>query len=123
MGNKIKLLVVDDDRQFLDILCKRLERRAFEVTSVNSGEEAIEIARKERFDIALVDWRMPRMDGEQVLETLKKEHMFMEVIILTAYGAMDSVIIRSARLGVFRYLEKPCELDELVEVLEEAYQK
>jgi len=122
MGNKIKLLAVDDDRQFLDITCKLLECRAFEVTPVNSGEEAIEAARKQKFDIALVGLRMPGMDGEQVLETLKKEHMFMEVIILTAYGAMDSVL-RSARLGVFRYLEKTCELDELVEVLEEAYQK
>ena len=122
MGDKIKLLVVDDEKQFLETICKRLELRDFEVTPVSSGEEAIEAARKKEVEIALVDLKMPGMDGEQVLEALKKEHKFMEVIILTGHGSIDSAV-RSTKLGVYSYLQKPCELDTLLHLLKEAYQK
>ena len=122
MGDKIRLLVVDDEEQFLENICKLLERRNFDVTPVSSGEEAIEAARKEEFEIALVDLKMPGMDGEQVLETLKKEHLFMEVVILTGHGSIDSGI-RSTELGVHSYLQKPCGLDTLLYVLKGAYQE
>ena len=122
MGEKIRLLLVDDETQFLETICKRLELRNFEVTPVNSGEEAIEVARKNEFEIALVDLKMPGMSGEQVLETLKKEHKFLEVIILTGHGSIDSAI-RSTKLGAYYYLQKPCELEMLLQVLKEAYQK
>lgn len=122
MGEKIRLLLVDDERQFLETICKRLELRNFEVTPVSSGEEAIEAARKNEFEIALVDLKMPGMSGEQVLETLKKEHNFLEVIILTGHGSIDSAI-RSTKLGAYYYLQKPCELEMLLQVLKEAYQK
>ncbi|HJX32262.1 MAG TPA: response regulator [Thermodesulfobacteriota bacterium] len=122
MGEKIRLLLVDDERQFLETICKRLELRNFEVTPVSSGEEAIEAARKNEFEIALVDLKMPGMGGEQVLETLKKEHKFLEVIILTGHGSIDSAV-RSTKLGAYYYLQKPCELEMLLQVLKEAYQK
>lgn len=122
MGDKIKLLVVDDERQFLETICKRLELRNFEVTPVSSGEEAVDVARKNDFEIALVDLKMPGMGGEQVLETLKKEHKFLEVIILTGHGSIDSAV-RSTKLGAYYYLQKPCELEMLLIVLKEAYQK
>ena len=122
MGEKIRLLLVDDETQFLETICKRLELRNFEVTPVSSGEEAIEVARKNEFEIALVDLKMPGMSGEQVLETLKKEHKFLEVIILTGHGSIDSAV-RSTKLGAYYYLQKPCELEMLLQVLKEAYQK
>ena len=122
MKEKIRLLLVDDERQFLETICKRLELRNFEVTPVSSGEEAIEAARKQEFEIALVDLKMPGMGGEQVLETLKKEHKFLEVIILTGHGSIDSAV-RSTKLGAYYYLQKPCELEMLLQVLREAYQK
>ena len=122
MGEKIRLLVVDDERQFLETICKRLELRNFEVTPVNTGEEAIEAAQKNDFEIALVDLKMPGMSGEQVLEILKKEHKFLEVIILTGHGSIDSAV-RSTKLGAYYYLQKPCELEMLLLVLKEAYQK
>ncbi|WAC08236.1 MAG: response regulator [Thermodesulfobacteriota bacterium] len=122
MGEKISLLLVDDERQFLETICKRLELRNFEVTPVSSGEEAIEAARKNEFEIALVDLKMPGMGGEQVLEVLKKEHKFLEVIILTGHGSIDSAV-RTTKLGAYYYLQKPCELEMLLQVLEEAYQK
>ena len=122
MPDKIKLLVVDDEKQFLEIISKRLSVRDFDVTPVSSGEEAIEAARKQEFEIALVDLKMPGMGGEEVLDILKREHKFMEVVILTGYGAIDSAI-RCTKAGVYGYLEKPCELETLLNVLREAYQR
>jgi len=122
MPDKIKLLVVDDEKQFLETISKRLSMRDFDVTPVSSGEGAIEAARKQEFEIALVDLKMPGMGGEEVLEILKREHKFMEVIILTGYGTIDSAI-RCTKAGVYNYLEKPCELETLLNVLREAYQR
>lgn len=122
MEEKIRLLVVDDERPFLETICKRLELRNFDVTPVTSGEEAIEVARKNEFEIALVDLKMPGIGGEQVLEALKKEHKFLEVIILTGHGSIDSAV-RSTKLGAYYYLQKPCELEILLQVLKEAYRK
>jgi DNA-binding NtrC family response regulator len=122
MPDKIKLLLVDDEKQFLETISTRLIMRDFDVTPVNSGEEAIEAARKKVFEIALVDLNMPGIGGEEVLEILKREHKFMEVVILTGYGAIDSAI-RCTKAGVYGYLEKPCELDTLLNVLREAYQR
>jgi ActR/RegA family two-component response regulator len=92
MADKIKLLLVDDEKQFLETISTRLGMRDFDVTTANSGEEAIEAARKKEFEIALVDLNMPGIGGEKVLEILKREHKFMEVVILTGYGAIDSAI-------------------------------
>ena len=122
MPDKIKLLVVDDEKQFLETISKRLSMRDFDVTPVSSGEEAIEAARKQEFEIALVDLKMPGMGGEEVLEILKREHRFMEVVILTGYGSIDSAI-KCTKAGVYGYLEKPCELETLLSVLREAYQR
>jgi len=122
MADKIKLLLVDDEKQFLETISTRLGMRDFDVTAVSSGEEAIDAARKKGFEIALVDLNMPGIGGEKVLEILKREHKFMEVVILTGYGAIDSAI-RCTKAGVYGYLEKPCELDTLLNVLREAYQR
>jgi DNA-binding NtrC family response regulator len=122
MPDKIKLLLVDDEKQFLETISKRLSMRDFDVTPVSSGEEAIEAARKQEFEIALVDLKMPGIGGEEVLEILKREHKFMEVVILTGYGAIDSAI-RCTKAGVYGYLEKPCELEKLLDVLREAYHR
>ncbi|MDI6775788.1 MAG: response regulator [Syntrophales bacterium] len=122
MPDKIKLLVVDDEKQFLETISKRLSMRDFDVTPVSSGEEAIEAARKQEFETALVDLKMPGMGGEEVLEILKREHRFMEVVILTGYGSIDSAI-KCTKAGVYGYLEKPCELETLLSVLREAYQR
>src|SRR3989337_3095940 len=122
MADKIKLLLVDDEKQFLETVSTRLGMRDFDVTTANSGEEAIEAARKQEFEIALVDLNMPGMGGERGLEILKRDRKFMEVVILTGYGAIDSAI-RCTKAGVYGYLEKPCELVTLLKVLREAYQR
>src|SRR4030065_1961364 len=87
---KINLLIVDDEEQFLKSTAKRLEVRGFHVIAVDRGDEAIEAASEHPIDVALVDLKMPGMNGEQTLETLKKQHQWMEVVILTGHGSVYS---------------------------------
>ncbi len=117
----IKLLIVDDEIKFLDSIAKRLEMRNFDVTKAINGADALEIARSQKFDLALLDLKMPGIDGQQVLEILKKEHKFLEVIILTGHGSLDSAV-ECTRLGAFDYLPKPYELEKLLEKLQKAYE-
>ena len=121
MEEKIKLLIVDDEVQFLNSIAQRLELRGFEVTKAVNGQEAVEAARNDKFDLGLLDLKMPGLDGRQVLEILKKEHKFLEVIILTGHGSLESAV-ECTKLGAYTYLPKPYELDKLIEVLKEAYQ-
>ena len=117
---KINLLVVDDEEQFLESISKSLQVRDFNVVAVNRGEKAIEAARNNPFDIALVDLKMPGINGEETLKALKAEHRWMEVIILTGHGTIDSAV-ECTKSGAYSYLQKPCSLDELLESLINAY--
>jgi DNA-binding NtrC family response regulator len=119
--DKIKILIVDDEVKFLDSIAQRLELRDFDVTKSTNGEEAIEIAKTEKFDLALLDLKMPGLDGREALKILKNEHKFLEVIILTGHGSLDSAV-ECTKLGAFSYLPKPYELENLLEVLRQAYE-
>ncbi|MFH1764304.1 MAG: response regulator [Gemmatimonadota bacterium] len=121
MEQAIKLLIVDDETRFLNAIAQRLTKRGFDVRTAENGEEAIQIARSEKFDIALLDLRMPGMDGGEVLRVLKGEHQFLEAIILTGHGSLESAV-ELTKVGAFSYLPKPYELEKLIEVLREAYQ-
>ena len=119
---QINLLIVDDEEQFLKSMTKRLEIRDFNVIAVDRGEKAIEAAREHPIDIALVDLKMPGMNGEQTLEALKKQHQWMEVVILTGHGSVDSAV-ECTKSGAYSYLQKPCEWERLLSVLAEAYKR
>ena len=121
MAKKIRLLIVDDEERFLKTLTQRLGLRDFEVTSASNGQTAIEFAEQQQFDLALVDLKMPGMRGERVLELLKKKDPYIEAVILTGHGSIDSAV-ECTKLGCFGYLQKPCETEELMKVLKEAYQ-
>jgi DNA-binding NtrC family response regulator len=121
-SDNINLLIVDDEAQFLEAICKRLQVRGFNVVAVDRGEKALEAAREHPIDIALVDLKMPGLNGEATLEALKSEHEWMEVVILTGHGSIDSAV-RCTRSGAYSYLQKPCRLEQLLEVLKEAYKK
>ena len=121
-NKKIRLLVVDDEEQFLQSLGKRLEARDFDVVTTNRGEKAIDAARDREFDIALVDLKMPGMNGEETLEALKQEHEYLEVVILTGHASVDSAV-ECTKMGAYSYLQKPCEFDVLLGVLADAHKK
>ncbi|MCG8618700.1 MAG: response regulator [Desulfobacterales bacterium] len=123
MGNenkKINLLMVDDEEEFLNSLSERLETRDFTVTTATQGEGAIEAAKKGGFDVAILDLNMPGMDGMELLKILKENHKFLEVIILTGFGKVESYK-EATKLGAFSYLEKPFDMDQLLEELKNAY--
>ena len=109
----IRLLLVDDEVGYLEVLSKRLTRRGFEVTTASSGAEAIRAARRWDFDVAVVDLKMEDMDGIEVLKVLKRMVPDLHVIILTGHGSE-----RAAREGIaqgaFDYLIKPVGLDPLI---------
>lgn len=121
MEHVIKLLIVDDETRFLNAIAQRLTKRGLDVRTAANGADAIEMARAEKFDIALLDLKMPGMDGGQVLRILKEEHQFLEAIVLTGHGSLESAV-ELTKLGAFSYLPKPYELDKLIEVLKEAYE-
>jgi DNA-binding NtrC family response regulator len=116
---KIRLLLVDDEVGYLEVLEKRLRLRGFEVSTANSGAEAIQALRGADFDVAVVDLKMEDMDGIDVLKILKKMLPTLQVIMLTGHGSE-----RAARdglaLGAFDYLTKPIALEALVETIEVA---
>ncbi len=120
--NKINLLIVDDEEDFLNAISRSLEMRDFNVIAVNRGDRALEAAREQEIDIALVDLKMPGMDGQETLEALKASHPWMEIVILTGHGTIDSAAA-CTRSGAFSYLQKPCEFDRLLETLIQAFKQ
>jgi DNA-binding NtrC family response regulator len=119
---KINLLIVDDEEQFLESISKSLELRDFHVIAVNRGDKAIEAAKQQPIDVALVDLKMPGISGEETLRLLKQEHKWLEVVILTGHGALQSAV-ECTKIGAFSYLQKPCELSALIEALQAAYKQ
>ena len=118
---KINLLIVDDEEDFLKSIAERLGMRDFDVTTATEGKIAIKAAKKGKFDVAILDMKMPGMDGMELLQILKKKHKFLEVIILTGHGAIDSAV-EATKLGAYSYLEKPYDFENLLEVLKKAYE-
>lgn len=121
-NEKIHLLMVDDEVKFLETITKRLKLKFFEITSATNGADAIEAAKKGRFDVAVIDLQMPGIDGIKVLEILKKNHKFLEVIILSGHATIKTAV-ECTKLGAFKILEKPCEFDKLVEAIKDAYER
>jgi DNA-binding response OmpR family regulator len=109
-----RLLLVDDEIGYLDVLAKRLTHRGFKVTTASSGAEAIRALRKWEFDLAVVDLKMEDMDGIEVLKVLKKMDPVLQVIILTGHGSERAARDGLAH-GAFDYLIKPIGLDPLIE--------
>ena len=119
--NKIKLLLVDDEIEFLQAIAERLALKDYDVIVASNGREAIAAAEKDLFDVAVVDFNMPGMDGTQILKVLKERHKYLEIIMLTGYATIDSAV-ECTKLGAFKYLEKPYDFENLVETIQEAYE-
>ena len=119
--NKVKLLLVDDEIDFLHAIAERLTLKDFDVITAANGGEAISAAENDLFDVAVVDFQMPGMDGTRVLKALKERHRYLEIIILTGHATIESAV-ESTKLGAFKYLEKPYKFEQLVEVIKEAYE-
>lgn len=120
--NILSLLIVDDDEAFRNVVKDRFSRRGHHVVLAANGKEAISLSQRNSFDIALVDIKMPEMDGIELLKQLKSERPNIEVVILTGHATIDTAI-DTIKLGAYHYLTKPCKLAELEVVIQKAHEK
>jgi two-component system NtrC family response regulator len=118
----IKVLLVDDEETLLEYLSKRLLREGFTVKATFSGEEAIQVAADENYDVAVVDLKMPGIDGVETQKRLKKIQPLLQCIVLTGHGSVESAL-ESGQQDAFKYCLKPIDYEALVETIKEAYQK
>jgi two-component system NtrC family response regulator/two-component system response regulator AtoC len=116
------LLIVDDEDAFRVGLCERLERKGFTTLGARTGAEALSLAAQHLLDVALVDIRMPGMDGIELLSKLKETHPSIEVIILTGVATVATAI-EAMKNGAYDYLNKPVNFEELKILIERAYEK
>ncbi len=110
----VRLLFVDDEVGYLEVLCKRLKKRDFDVTTAYSGAEAIRAVRDRDFDVAVVDLKMEDMDGIELLKILRQMLPSLQVIMLTGHGS-ERAARNGISLGAFDYLLKPIDLNALLE--------
>jgi two-component system NtrC family response regulator len=118
----IKVLLVDDEETLLEYMSKRLLRKGFTVKAVFSGQDAAEAAKEEYFDVAVVDLKMPGMDGVETQRELHRIQPFLQCIVLTGHGSIDSAL-QSGHEDAFLYLLKPIDYENLVTGIRDAYEK
>jgi DNA-binding NtrC family response regulator len=116
----IKVLLVDDEEQFVKTLAQRLETRGFTVNVVFNGKDAIAYMQEHEVDVVILDVLMPEMDGIETLGQMKKINPIAEVIMLTGHATVETAI-EGMKVGAFDYLMKPTEMQALVEKIEKAY--
>ncbi|MFH1135272.1 MAG: response regulator [Pseudomonadota bacterium] len=115
-----KILLVDDEKEFLNVLSDRLAKRGFQVFSAGGGREALTMLRASPdFEVVALDFRMPGLDGVETLKLIKKEHPLLEVLILTGHSTVESGV-EGIKHGAFDYLTKPCEIDDLAAKINQA---
>ncbi len=121
MGSK-KILLVDDEVDFTENMTRLLKNRGYLVSAVNSGDMAIKALQENKFDVMVLDLKMPGMDGITTLQEVKKLELFTETLILTGHGAIHTAL-EAMKLGAYDYLTKPCEIEELVAKIQGAGKK
>lgn len=117
------VLLVDDEKSFLEIMEKRLGTRDLEVTIAGSGQESLDILEKDKdIDVAILDVKMPGMDGLETLREMRSRFPLVEVIMLTGHGTIETAI-EGMKQGAFDYLLKPCDIEQLVGLVRQAKDK
>ena len=119
------VLIVDDEVAFVETLVKRLAKRDLRVVAAHSGPEALEkleASGPTKIDVVILDVKMPGMDGLETLARIKEQHPLIEVVMLTGHATVESAI-DGMKKGAFDYLMKPCEVDVLLEKINQATTK
>jgi DNA-binding NtrC family response regulator len=119
---KIRVLLVDDEKDFIDVLAERLEARDFTTSKAYSGDEAMGLVREKEVDVVLLDVQMPGKDGVTVLKEIKAFNPLVEIIMLTGHSTVESAV-EGMKIGAYDYLLKPTETKDLVEKIVLAYKR
>jgi DNA-binding NtrC family response regulator len=114
-----RVLLVDDEEEFVSALSERLMLRGIEVDSALNGEDALGRMEEKEFEVVILDVMMPGLSGLEVLRQIKSTHPNTQVILLTGHGATREGI-EGMRLGAFDYLIKPVDIEEMLEKMKEA---
>jgi nitrogen regulation protein NR(I) len=114
-----KILIVDDDEGLVHFLCRFFARREYEVSSCNNGATALEMMESDSFDLILLDYKMPGRNGLDTLKEIRRLQVKTPVIVMTAYGTMDTAI-EAMKLGAYDYLLKPFDRTELERLAKDA---
>ncbi len=117
----IRVLLVDDEKEFIDALAQRLEIRGFEVKTVYSGLEAIKIIPDLDFDVVVLDIKMPGMEGLEVLGKIKNIKPEVEVVMLTAHGSLEEAM-QAMKKDAHDFIMKPASIDVIIEKINTAYE-
>ncbi|MGE4297779.1 MAG: response regulator [Desulfovibrionaceae bacterium] len=118
--DRIKMLLVDDEQEFVETLAERLRLRELGPEVALDGERALQLVQDEIPDVMVLDLKMPGIDGMEVLRRVRAKYPAVQVVILTGHGS-DKDRDEVMRLGAYAYLQKPVEIDELVSVVHDAY--
>lgn len=121
MTKTIKILLVDDEAEFVKTLSERIQIRGFDVRYALNGEKALVACKNAVPDVMVLDLKMPGMEGMEVLRRVKKNHPDVEVLILTGHGSKKDEI-QARRIGAFDYLQKPVGIEILIESIRQAIQ-
>jgi DNA-binding NtrC family response regulator len=114
-----KILLVDDEKDFLDVMSERIEARGMEVTTAESAMKALKQVESGGYDAIILDLMMPGMDGLETLRAIKKKNPDLQVILLTGHATIEKGI-EAMKLGAMDFLEKPADLDKLTEIIKKA---
>ena len=118
-----RIMVVDDEVDFLETVVNRLKKRQLNATGVTSGEEAVALLKEELFDVIILDIKMPGgMDGIETLREVKRIQPLIEVILLTGHASVETSI-EGMKLGAFDYCLKPIKFEELLQKMAAAFEK
>ncbi|MBC2703215.1 response regulator [Desulfobacula sp.] len=114
-----KVLLVDDEKEFLEIMSERMTARGMEVTTVESADQALTILGKKTFDAIVMDFQMPGMDGMEALKAIKNLKPELQIILLTGYATVEKTV-EAMKVGATDFLEKPADLEALSEKIKNA---
>jgi two-component system, OmpR family, response regulator CpxR len=117
-----KVLLVDDEEQFVEVLSQRLDARGFKVDTAFNGDDAIDFLNSHDADVVILDVQMPGRDGLETLREIKRIKPIVEVIMLTGHGTVETAI-QGMKLAAYDYLMKPTDTAELVDKINKAYQR
>lgn len=114
-----KILLVDDEKEFLEVMSDRMKARGMDVSTAESAQEALQKVEAGGYDAIVLDLQMPGVDGIETLKALKKNRPELQVILLSGHATLEKGV-EAMKLGAMDFLEKPADLNELTEKIKTA---
>jgi DNA-binding NtrC family response regulator len=115
----MRVLFVDDEDELVSAVVERLELRGISAAGATSGAEALELLASDPFDVVVLDVKMPGLGGLDVIRTINERHPGLKVVLMTGHGSVEDSEL-GLRLGAVAYLQKPVDLDTLLEIVRSA---